>query len=71
MKKQKQESITTREEALAYGLSFPGTYKEIFSSDAAKYGGEGNNNKQQKVTKDGDIEIVLPALSITVLKKVK
>lgn len=28
MKKQKQESITTREEALAYGLSFPGTYKE-------------------------------------------
>lgn len=49
----------------------PGTYKEIFSSDAAKYGGEGNNNKQQKVTKDGDIEIVLPALSITVFKKVK
>ena len=29
MKKQKQESITTREEALAYGLSFPGTYKEM------------------------------------------
>ena len=29
MKEQKQESITTREEALAYGLSFPGTYKEM------------------------------------------
>ncbi len=48
-----------------------GTYKEIFSSDAAKYGGEGNNNKQQKTTKDGELEITVPALSFSVIKKIK
>lgn len=48
-----------------------GTYKEIFSSDAMKYGGEGKNNKQQKAAKDGLVEIFLPALSIAVFKKVK
>jgi 1,4-alpha-glucan branching enzyme len=45
-----------------------GTYKEIFSSDMAKFGGEGNNNKQQKKTTTGSIEITAPALSITVVK---
>ncbi len=49
----------------------PGTYKEIFSSDAAKYGGEGKNNKQQKTAKTGELEIYLPALSISVIKKIK
>lgn len=43
-----------------------GKYKEIFSSDNVKFGGEGNNNKGYKTEENGVIEIAAPALSFAV-----
>lgn len=48
-----------------------GSYKEIFSSDLPQFGGEGNNNKSVKKTTSKELEIQLPALSLTIMKKVK
>lgn len=48
-----------------------GSYKEIFSSDLPQFGGEGNNNKSVKKITSKDLEIQLPALSLTIIKKVK
>ena len=48
-----------------------GSYKEIFSSDNVKFGGEGNNNKGTKKAADGVVTVTLPALSISVFKAVK
>ena len=62
----------------AYKLGVPsaGKWQEIFSSDNAKFGGEGRNNKTAKQAKaeacDGQehyISINVPPLSITVFKK--
>ena len=62
----------------AYKLATPsgGKWQEIFSSDNAKFGGEGRNNKTAKQAKkescDGQehyISVVVPPLSITVFKK--
>ncbi len=54
----------------------PGKWKEIFSSDNAKYGGDGNNNKVVKQSKAGKVDdrenyisITVPGLSISVFKK--
>lgn len=47
----------------------PESYREIFSSDALKYGGEGNNNSRQIKAVNGILEITVPALSIGVFKK--
>lgn len=54
-------------------VPFPGTYKEILSSDAVKYGGSGHVNPRKKtsvaVEKDGwqdSIVIKLPPLGMTV-----
>ena len=61
-----------------YKLAVPteGKWKEIFSSDASKYGGEGHNNKVVKQSKAGKVSgrenyitITVPALSISVFKK--
>ena len=50
-------------------VSKKGSYREIFSSDDIKYGGEGHNNKTVKKTdKDMQISLNLPALSVTVIK---
>ncbi|MBE5944488.1 MAG: 1,4-alpha-glucan branching enzyme, partial [Lachnospiraceae bacterium] len=62
----------------AYKLAVPsgGKWQEIFSSDNAKFGGEGRNNKTAKQSKndkcDGQehyISVTVPPLSITVFKK--
>ncbi len=64
----------------AYKLGTPsgGSWQEIFSSDNAKFGGEGRNNKTAKQAKkeavDGQehyISVNVPPLSITVFKKKK
>ncbi len=69
----------TPNEHKSYKLATPtgGKWKEIFSSDNLKYGGEGRNNKTAKQAKkeavDGfehNIQINVPPLSITVFKKV-
>lgn len=61
-----------------YKLAVPseGKWKEIFSSDSAKYGGEGHNNKVVKESKSGKvngrdnyIQITVPGLSFSVFKK--
>ena len=43
-----------------------GRYKELFSSDNVKFGGEGNNNKGYKTADGGAVEIMVPALSFAV-----
>lgn len=48
-----------------------GKYREIFSSDNLKYGGEGNNNKGYETVADGVIEVSAPALSFAVFAHVK
>ena len=48
-----------------------GKYREIFSSDNLKYGGEGNNNKGYEIAADGVIEVSAPALSFAVFAHVK
>ena len=65
-----------------YKLPVPsaGKWKEIFSSDAAKFGGDGHNNTTAKISKEGKvgkksdvrdfIQITVPGLSISVFKKV-
>ncbi len=64
----------------AYKLATPsgGSWQEIFSSDNAKFGGEGRNNKTAKQAKkdnvDGQehyISVNVPPLSISVFKKKK
>lgn len=57
------------------GVPYRGKYKEIFSSDESRFGGEGKNNKTLKQTKketcndrDYSIEVNVPALSFTVFK---
>ncbi len=61
-----------------YKLAVPtaGKWKEIFSSDNPKYGGDGNNNKVVKQSKAGKVDdrknyvsITVPGLSISVFKK--
>ncbi len=85
MRKGKKEEDTlvvicnfTPIEHKAYKLATPsgGKWQEIFSSDNAKFGGEGRNNKTAKQAKkdvcDGQehyISVVVPPLSITVFKK--
>ena len=85
MRKGKKEEDTlvvicnfTPIEHKAYKLATPsgGKWQEIFSSDNAKFGGEGRNNKTAKQAKkeacDGQehyISVVVPPLSISVFKK--
>ncbi len=50
-----------------------GCYCEIFSSDMIKFGGEGNHNKTVKKavkrTSAYELELQLPALSVTIIKR--
>lgn len=57
------------------GVPYRGKYKEIFSSDESRFGGEGKNNKTLKQTKkescndrEYSIQVNVPALSFTVFK---
>ena len=57
------------------GVPFRGKYKEIFSSDEERFGGEGRNNKTLKQTKkepcddrEYSLNIHVPPLSVTVFK---
>lgn len=57
------------------GVPFAGTYKEIFNSDAEKYGGKGYINKRAKRSKkeecDGrknSIKVTIPPLGISIYK---
>lgn len=57
------------------GVPFKGKYKEIFNSDAVKFGGEGNVNKRLKQSrkkewdgKDHSIKITVPPLGISIFK---
>lgn len=65
-------------EQKAYRLAVPsaGKWKEIFSSDAIKFGGDGHNNRTVKESKKGVVDgreqyisITVPGLSISVFKK--
>ena len=65
-------------DAKNYKLAVPsaGNWKEIFSSDNAKFGGEGHNNKVVKKSKEGKVDdrqnyitITAPALSVSIFKK--
>lgn len=47
-----------------------GKYREIFSSDDQKFGGEGNNNKGYRTAADGTVTIATPALSFAVFAHV-
>ncbi len=58
------------------GVPSAGKWGEIFSSDNAKFGGEGHNNKTAKPTKAGKvddreqyIQITVPPLSVSIFKK--
>ncbi len=58
------------------GVPSAGKWQEIFSSDNAKFGGEGHNNKTAKLTKDGKvddrehyIQITVPPLSVSIFKR--
>ncbi len=68
--------ITHKNEKIA--VPFAGKWKEIFSSDNLKYGGEGKNNKVVKQSKTGKVDgrkdyisANIPGLSISVFKSVK
>ena len=57
------------------GVPLRGKYKEIFSSDESKFGGEGKNNKLLKQSKketcddrENSITITVPPLSISIFK---
>ncbi len=61
-----------------YKLAVPtgGRWKEIFSSDSSKYGGDGRNNKTAKIAKEGKVDgrdnfinVTIPGLSMSVFKK--
>ena len=63
-----------------YKLAVPsaGSWKEIFSSDNSRFGGEGKNNKTARQSKQGAcdgreqyISITVPPLSVSVFKKKK
>jgi len=65
-------------DAKNYKLAVPsaGSWKEIFSSDLPKFGGEGHNNKTVKKSKEGEVDdrknyitITVPALSVSIFKK--
>ncbi len=65
-------------DAKNYKLAVPsaGKWKEIFSSDLPKFGGEGHNNKVVKQSKAGKVDdranyisVTVPALSISIFKK--
>ena len=67
-------------DAKNYKLAVPsvGKWKEVFSSDAAKYGGDGRNNKTAKISKPGKVDgrsnyisVTVPGLSMSVFKKCK
>ena len=67
-------------DAKNYKLAVPsaGKWKEVFSSDAAKYGGDGRNNKTAKISKPGKVDgrsnyisVTAPGLSMSVFKKCK
>ena len=67
-------------DAKNYKLAVPsaGKWKEVFSSDAAKYGGDGRNNKTAKVSKAGKVDgrsnyisVTVPGLSMSVFKKMR
>ena len=47
-----------------------GRYREVFSSDNQKFGGEGNNNKGCKSSDGGTVKIAAPALSFAVFAHV-
>lgn len=47
-----------------------GRYREVFSSDNQKFGGEGNNNRGYKSSADGRITVTAPALSFAVFAHV-
>lgn len=47
-----------------------GKYKEVFSSDNQKFGGEGNNNKGYRTAEDGVVKVAAPALSFAVFARV-
>ena len=58
------------------GVPSAGKWQEIFSSDNAKFGGEGRNNKTARISRTGKvddreqyIQITVPALSVSVFKK--
>lgn len=68
----------TTVDAKNYKLAVPsaGKWKEIFSSDISKFGGEGHNNKTLKQSKPGKVDdrenyisVTVPALSISIFKK--
>lgn len=48
-----------------------GRYREVFSSDNQKFGGEGCNNKGYKTAADGAVRVAAPALSFAVFAHVK
>ena len=57
------------------GVPFRGKFKEIFNSDAVKFGGEGNVNPRLKQSKaeecdgrDDSIKITVPPLGISIFK---
>ena len=61
--------------AYTMGVPYSGKYKEIFSSDEERFGGEGKNNKVLRQTKkkecdgrENSITITVPPLSVTVFK---
>lgn len=47
-----------------------GKYREVFSSDSQKFGGEGGNNKGYKTAADGVVRVAAPALSFAVFAHV-
>ncbi len=62
----------------SYKLAVPtaGKWKEIFTSDASRFGGDGHNNKTVKQSKTGKVDgrenyitITVPGLSVSVFKK--
>lgn len=57
------------------GVPFRGKFKEIFNSDAVKFGGDGNVNPRLKQSKaeecdgrDDSIKIIVPPLGISIFK---
>ena len=55
------------------GVPYPGKYKEIFTSDLEKYGGNGNRNARVKIAKksecdgrDYSVRITVPPLGISI-----
>ncbi len=60
------------------GVPYCGKYKEIFNSDSAEFGGDGNTNPRAKASKkvvcddrENSIEILVPPMGISVFKCTK